>query len=98
MAEPPTTPPSKRIPPLAWIIGALVVIVLAWTATHVHGSYRPPSGGPTVAEAQSGGGHPLPPDAATAPANTPTPAAPNGAGPNNEPGVQTGPAPNNAPS
>ncbi len=86
--------PSKRVPPLAYIIGAIVVLVLAWTATHWRGTYRPPSGGPAVAESQSGGGNPAPPDAATAPAGTPAPPAPNGAGPLNQPGVQTGPAPN----
>jgi len=84
------TQPSKRVPPLAWLIGALVVLVLVWALTQWKGSYQTPSGGPTVAEGQAGGGNPLPPQEPYTPGPAPPP-APTGAGPTNEPGVLSQP-------
>lgn len=81
--------PSKRVPPLAWIIGALVVVVLAWAFTQWKGSSRTPTG-QTVAEGQSGGETPLPPQEPYVPGPAPPP-APNGAGPTNESGVLSQP-------
>jgi hypothetical protein len=89
---------SKRVPPLVWVLAAMLVVIAAWATTHWKGTHQPPSGGPVMAQTQSGGGDPVMPKQPTVNTGPLPPPAPNGAGPTNQPGVQTGPAPNGNPS
>jgi hypothetical protein len=94
MAE---TSPSKRIPPLAYVIGALIVVCLVVVAVQWRATYHPPDGGLASPETRPLEA-PVMPQQPTVQAGPIAPPAPNGAGPTNQPGVLSQPDAQGAPS
>jgi hypothetical protein len=64
---PPRGGTAKRIPPLVWIVIALLVVMAIWGAVQYGGSHETPNGGSTPQAVQS--------DAVMPPNNQPLPGA-----------------------
>ena len=88
---------KKRIPPLVYVIGAILVAWAVIFFVNNDGVREGPSGGPAAPVAMSDTPAVMP-QVASPPPGSPAPPAPNGSGPTNDPNRPTGPNPTGAPS